>query len=286
MTLPDYVSPYKIDVFINQALAEDLGDGDHSSLSCIPENAEREALMLMKASGIIAGLGLVEPIFHKLDPDMTIDFHFKDGDRVNQGDILLSLKGKVRAILAGERLILNCLQRMSGIATQVDQLQSIIAHTKAKLLDTRKTTPNVRMLEKWAVRIGGGQNHRFGLFDMIMLKDNHIDFAGGITPAVSAAKSYIDHLGKKLKIEVETRNLAEVEEALSVGGVDRIMLDNMSVVDMTTAVAMIDQRAETEASGGITQKTIRAIAETGVDFISVGALTHSFQSLDISLKAG
>lgn len=285
MTLPNYVSPSKIDAFVCQALAEDLGNGDHSSIACIPENAEREAIMLMKASGIIAGLGLVEPVFHQLDPEMTIDFRFKDGDQVNQGDILLSLKGKVRAILAGERLILNCLQRMSGIATQVNQLQSIIAHTKAKLLDTRKTTPNVRMLEKWAVTIGGGQNHRFGLFDMIMLKDNHIDFAGGITQAVNAAKNYVAHLDKKLKIEVETRNLAEVEEALSVGGVDRIMLDNMSVVDMTTAVSMIGLRAESEASGGITKQTIRAIAETGVNFISVGALTHSFQSLDISLKA-
>lgn len=285
MKIPDYVTPSKIDAFIKNAFAEDIGDGDHSSLSCIPEHAEKEAYLLMKSSGIIAGLTLVESVFHQLDPNMTFDFLVKDGDQVNEGDIILRLKGKVRAILSGERLLLNCLQRMSGIATQVDRLRSIIAHTNAQLLDTRKTTPNVRMLEKWAVQIGGGHNHRFGLYDMIMLKDNHIDFAGGISPAVHAAKEYVSKLGKKLKIEVETRNLAEVEEALSVGGVDRIMLDNMSLADMHSAVALINGRAETEASGGITEETIKQIAETGVDFISVGALTHSFESLDISLKA-
>lgn len=285
MTIPDYVSSAKIDAFIDQAFVEDLGDGDHSSLSCIPAHAEKEAFMLMKSSGTVAGLALVKPIFKKLDPEMTFDLRFKDGDLVKQDDILLSMKGKVRAILAGERLVLNCLQRMSGIATQVAKLQSIIAHTDAKLLDTRKTTPNLRMLEKWAVHIGGGQNHRFGLFDMIMLKDNHIDFAGGITPAIEAAKAYVARLNKKLKIEVETRNLSEVEETLAVGGVDRIMLDNMSIEDMREAVLLIKKRAETEASGGITEKTIREIAETGVNYISVGALTHSYQSLDISLKA-
>lgn len=285
MTIPDYVSSAKIDAFIDQAFVEDLGDGDHSSLSCIPAHAEKEAFMLMKSSGTVAGLALVKPIFKKLDPEMTFDLRFKDGDLVKQDDILLSMKGKVRAILAGERLVLNCLQRMSGIATQVAKLQSIIAHTDAKLLDTRKTTPNLRMLEKWAVHIGGGQNHRFGLFDMIMLKDNHIDFAGGITPAIEAAKAYVARLNKKLKIEVETRNLSEVEETLAVGGVDRIMLDNMSIEDMKEAVLLIKKRAETEASGGITEKTIREIAETGVNYISVGALTHSYQSLDISLKA-
>jgi len=242
-------------------------------------------LLSTKPSGTVAGLALVKPIFKKLDPEMTFDMRFKDGDLVKQDDILLSMKGKVRAILAGERLVLNCLQRMSGIATQVAKLQSIIAHTDAKLLDTRKTTPNLRMLEKWAVHIGGGQNHRFGLFDMIMLKDNHIDFAGGITPAIEAAKAYVARLNKKLKIEVETRNLSEVEETLAVGGVDRIMLDNMSIEDMKEAVLLIKKRAETEASGGITEKTIREIAETGVNYISVGALTHSYQSLDISLKA-
>lgn len=283
--IPDYVTPLKIDALISHALAEDLGDGDHSSLSCIPEHAEKEAYLLMKSSGIVAGLALVEPVFHQLDPNMSFDFLVKDGDQVNKGDIILRLKGKVRAILSGERLILNCLQRMSGIATKVDRLRSIIAHTNAQLLDTRKTTPNVRMLEKWAVQIGGGQNHRFGLYDMIMLKDNHIDFAGGISPAVNAAKDYVSKLGKKLKIVVETRNLAEVGEAVSVGGVDRIMLDNMSLADMHSAVALINGRAETEASGGITEETIKQIAETGVDFISVGALTHSFESLDISLKA-
>lgn len=285
MTIPDYVSSAKIDAFIDQAFVEDLGDGDHSSLSCIPAHAEKEAFMLMKSSGTVAGLALVKPIFKKLDPEMTFDLRFKDGDLVKQDDILLSMKGKVRAILAGERLVLNCLQRMSGIATQVAKLQSIIGHTDAKLLDTRKTTPNLRMLEKWAVHIGGGQNHRFGLFDMIMLKDNHIDFAGGITPAIEAAKAYVARLNKKLKIEVETRNLSEVEETLAVGGVDRIMLDNMSIEDMKEAVLLIKKRAETEASGGITEKTIREIAETGVNYISVGALTHSYQSLDISLKA-
>jgi len=199
--------------------------------------------------------------------------------------VIMRLQGKVHAILSGERLFLNCIQRMSGIATKTHQLNSLIKHTKAKLLDTRKTTPNMRMLEKWAVVIGGGVNHRYGLFDMVMLKDNHNDFAGGITAAVNATKQYLKEKGLSLKIEVETRNLDEVKEALTVGGVDRIMLDNMSTLEMREAVEIIANHSETEASGGITEATIKAIAETGVDYISVGALTHSIKSLDISLKA-
>lgn len=282
---PEYVTPEALNDFIDRALAEDLGDGDHSSLAAIPEEAIRSAYLVMKEDGVIAGIALAPLIFHKLDPDMEISPQVSDGDAVRTGDIVLRLKGKVRAILSGERLLLNCMQRMSGIATKTAYLTGLISGTEAKLLDTRKTTPNMRMLEKWAVVIGGGVNHRYGLFDMIMLKDNHNDFAGGITSAVVATKAYLKTTGKDLKIEVETRNLREVEEALAVGGVDRIMLDNMSNAEMAEAVALIGGRSETEASGGITERTIRAVAETGVDYISVGALTHSIKSLDISLKA-
>lgn len=282
---PYYVTPQALNDFIDRALAEDLGDGDHSSLAAIPREAVKSAYLIMKEDGIIAGMELASIIFHKLDPDMEVLPLVNDGDAVKVGEVILRLKGKVRAILSGERLLLNCMQRMSGIATKTAHLTKLISDTNAKLLDTRKTTPNMRMLEKWAVVIGGGVNHRYGLFDMIMLKDNHNDFAGGITEAVNATKAYLENTGRELKIEVETRNLEEVREALSVGGVDRIMLDNMSNSEMTEAVNLIAGRSETEASGGITEKTIQAVAETGVDFISVGALTHSIKSLDISLKA-
>lgn len=282
---PAYVTDEALNDFIDRAFVEDFGDGDHSSLASIPAESTQSAFLVMKEDGVIAGLALAPLIFKKLDPNISIETLVKDGDRVKIGDVIMRLKGKVQAILSGERLFLNCLQRMSGIATKTHQLNQLIAHTDTKLLDTRKTTPNMRMLEKWAVLIGGGVNHRYGLYDMVMLKDNHNDFAGGISAAVQATKAYLKSKGKNLKIEVETRNLAEVEEALTVGGVDRIMLDNMSNDEMSQAVKLIAGRLETEASGGITEATIKGVSETGVDYISVGALTHSIKSLDISLKA-
>ena len=282
---PPYVTSELLNDFIDRAFQEDLGDGDHSTLASIPADAEKSAYLLMKESGVIAGMDLAPLIFHKLDPNMTIEPLVKDGEEVKKGDIILRLKGKVRAILSGERLLLNCMQRMSGIATKTAYLNTLIKGTSARLLDTRKTTPNMRMLEKWAVIIGGGVNHRYGLYDMVMLKDNHVDFAGGIEKAVHSTQEYLKAKGLKLKIEVETRNLDEVQQALDAGGVDRIMLDNMSNEDMRAAVELIAKRSETEASGGITEKTIRSVAKTGVDYISVGALTHSIKSLDISLKA-
>ncbi len=284
MNLP-YLSQEKLNGFIRAALEEDVGKGDHSSLSCIPREAESKARLLIKDNGIIAGLSLAEMIFHYIDQDLQVEVIMKDGQSVAKGDIGLYVSGRVQSILKAERLVLNCMQRMSGIATYTYFLTQLIAGTKAKLLDTRKTTPNLRMLEKWAVVIGGGVNHRFGLYDMIILKDNHIDFAGGIEKAIRHCKDYLARHNLTLKIEVETRNLAEVNEVIRVGGVDRIMLDNMPPSTMTEAVVIIDGRYETEASGGINESTIREIAETGVDFISVGALTHSIKSLDISLKA-
>ncbi|KOF02439.1 nicotinate-nucleotide pyrophosphorylase [Roseivirga seohaensis subsp. aquiponti] len=282
---PKYITEKSLDQFIENALAEDIGDGDHSSLASIPENAESSAYLLMKDSGIIAGVELAEIIFKKLSPSIKVEALVKDGDVVKKGDIIMRIHGSSRTILSGERLMLNCMQRMSGIATYTNKLNSLISHTSTKLLDTRKTTPNFRLMEKWAVFIGGGVNHRFGLYDMIMLKDNHNDFAGGITQAVSATKDYLERTGRDLKIEVETRNLEEVKEVLSLEGVHRIMLDNMSPALMSEALALINGRLETEASGGIIESTIGAVAETGVDYISVGALTHSAKSLDISLKA-
>lgn len=282
---PHYVTNEALEDFIDRALAEDLGDGDHSTLAAVPKGAENSAYLIMKESGVIAGMELASIIFHKLDSGISLEPLAKDGDRVSEGDVILRIKGNARAILSGERLLLNCMQRMSGIATKTADLNRLIEGTNAKLLDTRKTTPNMRMFEKWAVLIGGGVNHRYGLYDMIMLKDNHNDFAGGITQAVTATKDYLKRTNKALKIEVETRNLEEVKEALAVGGVDRIMLDNMSNSEMTEAVGLIAGRSETEASGGITETTIRSVAQTGVDFISVGALTHAIKSLDISLKA-
>lgn len=282
---PDYITEESLNDFIDKALNEDIRDGDHSSLASIPANAKNSAYLLMKASGIIAGIELAEIIFKKLDPDMEIRTHVSDGSYVNEGDVVLKIHGDSRAILSAERLVLNCMQRMSGIATYTHHLNSLISNTNTRLLDTRKTTPNFRMMEKWAVVIGGGVNHRYGLFDMIMLKDNHIDFAGGIHNAVSATVDYLSQTGKNLKIEVETRNLEEVQQALNTQKVDRIMLDNMSPGEMTQAVELIAGRSETEASGGITESTIQAAASSGVDYISVGALTHSVKSLDISLKA-
>ena len=271
--------------FIETALAEDIGDGDHSSLACIPASAAGRAHLLVKAPGIIAGLPLAEWIFHKVNPLCTVQYLMKEGDPIKPGDIAFIVEGPSRALLTGERLALNCLQRMSAIATKTNHFQSLLDGLKTKVLDTRKTTPGIRLLEKYSVSVGGGQNHRFGLYDMVMLKDNHIDFAGGIAAAISKTKRYLEELGKELKIEVEARNLKEVEEILSVGGIQRIMLDNFSYEDTRTAVKLINGKFETESSGGINEDTIRNYAECGVDFISVGALTHSIYNLDLSLKA-
>lgn len=284
MNLP-YLTQQRLAGFIAAALEEDLGEGDHSSLSCIPQDVENKAQLLIKDDGIIAGLSLAEMIFRHVDPALQTEMVMKDGQSANSGDIGLFVSGKAQSILSAERLVLNCMQRMSGIATYTNYLNQLIAGTGAKLLDTRKTTPNFRMLEKWAVAIGGGINHRFGLFDMIILKDNHIDFAGGIEKAIRSCKDYLAKKHLTLKIEVETRNIDEVKQVVRAGGVDRVMLDNMAPAVMREALAIIAGQFETEASGGITEATIREVAETGVDFISVGALTHSIKSLDISLKA-
>ncbi|WP_020529521.1 carboxylating nicotinate-nucleotide diphosphorylase [Flexithrix dorotheae] len=281
----NYLSDLAINKFINDALVEDIGDGDHSTLAAVPENAQKKAQLIIKGEGLLAGVSLAQKIFRTVDPDLSIEIKKEDGETVKFGDIGFVISGKARSILTSERLVLNCMQRMSGIATLTARLNSLIHHTKAQLLDTRKTTPNCRLIEKWAVKIGGGTNHRFGLFDMIMLKDNHVDFAGSITKAVQSTQTYLKDKNKELKIEVEVRNLEEVKEVLNVGGVDVIMLDNMSNEEMKEAVRMIGNTCKTEASGGITEQTIKAIAETGVDFISVGALTHSVKSMDISLKA-
>jgi nicotinate-nucleotide pyrophosphorylase (carboxylating) len=284
MNLP-YLTPEAVRQFIENALSEDVGDGDHSSLAAVPATATGQARLLIKDTGILAGIQLAPTIFHAVDPHLEVDVKIGDGTMVKPGDIGLTVKGKAQSILKAERLVLNCMQRMSGIATHTRRLAGMIAHTKAKLLDTRKTTPNFRLMEKWAVAIGGGVNHRFGLFDMIILKDNHVDYAGGITQAVRSTRDYLRQTGKDLKIVIETRSLDEVDEVLDVGGIYRIMLDNMSPDIMREAVARIHGKYMTEASGGITESTIVAVAETGVDFISVGALTHSTRSLDISLKA-
>ena len=280
-----YLTEQSINTFIKQALAEDVGDGDHSSLASIPADAQNQARLLVKDEGILAGVELAGYIFKAVDPDLELEVLLKDGAPVKYGDVALTVKGRAQSILTAERLALNCMQRMSGIATYTHHLASLIEGTKARLLDTRKTTPNFRMMEKWAVLIGGGRNHRYGLFDMVILKDNHVDYAGGIREAITATQRYLKEKGKDLKIEVETRNLDEVKQALDTGGIHRIMLDNMTPEMMREAVALIDGRFETEASGGITEKTIRSVAECGVDFISVGALTHSIKSLDLSLKA-
>ncbi len=274
-----------IDEIIANALREDIGDGDHSTLSCVPENGTGTARLLIKDSGVLAGVELAQKIFHTFDPSLEIEVFINDGEPVKYGDIAFIVKGSSRSILSTERLVLNFMQRMSGIATQTNQIVKLIEGTSVKLLDTRKTTPGIRYMEKWAVRIGGGHNHRFALYDMIMLKDNHVDYAGGIRPAIEKANQYLAETGKSLKVEIEVRNEEELREVLEVGNVDRIMLDNFSPERIVEALKTIPDNYEVEASGGITIDTIRSYAETGVDFISVGALTHSFQSLDMSLKA-
>jgi nicotinate-nucleotide pyrophosphorylase (carboxylating) len=282
---PAYITDEFLQDFIHAAFREDVGDGDHSSLAAIPEKAVSKARLLVKDSGVLAGVDLALQIFKYADKNLSVDVALADGAQVKPGDVAFIVSGSSRSILTAERLVLNCMQRMSGIATKTKELVKLIEGTSAHLLDTRKTTPNFRLIEKWAVLIGGGYNHRIGLFDMIMLKDNHIDMAGGIKQAILQTNDYLRATKKKLKIEVETRSLAEVEQVLAVGSVDIIMLDNMSTDMMKDAVKLIKGRYKTEASGGITEKTIRAIAMTGVDYISVGALTHSTRSLDLSLKA-
>ena len=282
---PDYVTTEYINSFIEQAIAEDIGDGDHSSLSTIPADLQGFASLKIKQNGIIAGLEIAREIFDKIDPKLVPLFNKKDGEQVRAGEIAFEVKGSVRSILGAERLVLNCMQRMSGIATYTHNLNKLIDGTSAKILDTRKTTPNLRPLEKWAVTIGGGTNHRFALYDMIMLKDNHIDYSGGISNALKSANDYLKQTGKQLKIEIETRNLNEVKEVLNAGGADVIMLDNMDTETMKKAVGIIGGKMKTEASGGITEENILEMARTGVDYISIGALTHSVKSLDMSLKA-
>lgn len=280
-----YLTEERIQQFIQSALVEDIGEGDHSSLAAIPEEAKSRARLLIKGEGILAGVTLAEKILQAVDSSLEAEVYLHDGQAVKFGDIAFVVSGSARSILSAERLLLNCMQRMSGIASYTHRLKEMIRHTDAKLLDTRKTTPNFRLPEKWAVAIGGGTNHRFALYDMIMLKDNHIDFAGGISQAIQRTRAYLEKLGKPLKIEIETRNLEEVKEVLATGGVDIIMLDNMSPELMREAVSLIGGKYQTEASGNINEQTISAVAESGVDAISVGALTHSVKSMDISLKA-
>lgn len=274
-----------IDKVIDIAFAEDIGDGDHTTLCSIPNDAEGKAELKIKENGILAGVEIGKKVFLKIDPTLEIDVLIKDGTKVYPGDIVLTVKGKVQSILMAERLVLNFMQRMSGIATTTNHYVSLIAHTKTKILDTRKTTPGIRLLEKQAVKIGGGENHRIGLFDMILLKDNHVDYAGGIKNAIEGAKEYISKNKLDLKIEIEVRNFRELDEVLTLGGVDRVMLDNFSPEDTKKAVEIINGVIEVESSGGITIDTIKDYAETGVDFISVGALTHSVEGLDMSLLA-
>lgn len=285
MVRPEYLTKSAIDTFISRALKEDVGSGDHSSLASVPASSKSKAQLLIKGDGIIAGIEMASYIFHAVDSTLKVTNKIKDGDHVNIGDIGLIVEGPAQSILTSERLVLNCMQRMSGIATTTSELSELIIHTKAQLLDTRKTTPNFRLMEKWAVAIGGGTNHRFGLYDMVMLKDNHVDFSGGIKKAIEKTRAYLKSNQLQLKIEVETRNLQEVQEVLDAGGVDVIMLDNMMPSVMKEALELIKGSCKIEASGGINESSIVEVAECGVDYISVGALTHSIKSMDISLKA-
>jgi nicotinate-nucleotide pyrophosphorylase (carboxylating) len=274
-----------LDSFIDNALREDVADGDHTSLACIPDDASGKATLLVKDTGLIAGVQVAMAVFKKVSDQITIKVYLPDGSRINPGDIVFDVTGNTRAILQTERLVLNIMQRMSGIATKTQKYADRLQGLKTKVLDTRKTTPGMRFLEKEAVRIGGGYNHRMGLFDMIMLKDNHIDFAGGISKAIEQTRLYLERKKLDLKVEIEARDFKEIEEILATGGVDRIMLDNFSIQDTRLAVNMINGRFETESSGGIKLDNIRAYAECGVDYISVGDLTHHINSLDLSLKA-
>lgn len=282
---PEYITDHFLQEFIASSLAEDVGEGDHSALASIPAGAVNTARLLIKDEGVLAGVELAREICRYADARLQMQVFLADGDPILPGDVAFTISGPSRSILTIERLVLNCMQRMSAIATKTSHFASLIRGTKAELLDTRKTTPQFRRLEKWAVRIGGGKNHRMGLFDMIMLKDNHVDMAGGISEAINRTKDYLRAIDRKLPVEIETRSLSEVAEVLQNGGVDFIMLDNMDPATMKEAVNMIGGRYKTEASGGVTEETIRGIAECGVDYISVGALTYAVKSLDLSLKA-
>ena len=272
-----------LDELITQALKEDIGDGDHTTLATVPEDKTGKVKMLAKQEGIISGIEVVKKVYEKLDPEINININIKDGEKVSYGDIIMTIEGKSRTLLTGERLALNFIQRMSGIATYTNKLVKKIEGTGAVLLDTRKTTPCNRIVEKMAVKDGGAENHRFGLFDMIMIKDNHVDFAGGIKEAILAVQKYLSEKNKNLKIELEVRNFDELDEALKTGGIHRLMLDNFKPEEIKKALTLINGKYETEASGGITKDNIREYAETGVDYISVGALTHQIKSLDISI---
>ena len=273
------------DKLIELAFAEDIGDGDHTTLCCIPDDAMGKSKLLIKEEGILAGIEMAKKVFNAFDPTMQVEVFINDGTHVKPGDVAMVVSGKVRSLLQTERLMLNIMQRMSGIATMTNKYVKLLEGTNTRVLDTRKTTPGLRMIEKQAVKIGGGTNHRIGLFDMILLKDNHVDFAGGISNAINRCHEYLRTKGLDLKIEIEVRNFDELQQVLSCGGVDRIMLDNLTVEDTKKAVDIIAGRYETESSGGITFDTIRSYAEQGVDFVSVGALTHSVKGLDMSFKA-
>ena len=274
-----------IDDLIKLAFAEDIGDGDHTTLCCIPETAMGKSHLIVKEDGVLAGVEMARRIFHDFDPSLKMTVFIPDGSEVKKGDIAFEVEGKVRSLLQTERLMLNVMQRMSGVATTTRKYVKALEGTKTRVLDTRKTTPGMRMMEKEAVRLGGGTNHRIGLFDMILLKDNHVDFAGGIEQAITRAHNYLKEKGKNLKIEIEVRNFDELEQVLRVGGVDRIMLDNFDIERTKEAVRRVGGRYEIESSGGITFDTLRDYAECGVDYISVGALTQSVKSLDMSFKA-
>jgi nicotinate-nucleotide pyrophosphorylase (carboxylating) len=274
-----------IEELIRLAFKEDIADGDHTTLSTIPASAMGKVELIIKEDGVLAGVEIAQQIFHHFDPDLKIEIFISDGTEVKYGEIAFTVEGRVQSLLQTERLVLNVMQRMSGIATTTRRYVKQLEGTRTRVLDTRKTTPGLRMLEKEAVKIGGGTNHRIGLFDMILMKDNHVDFAGGIEKAILRAKEYLKEKGKSLPIEIEVRNFDELQQAMDVGGIDRIMLDNFSVEDTKKAVEIVAGRFELESSGGITFDTLRDYAETGVDFISVGALTHSVKSLDMSLKA-
>lgn len=273
------------DLFIKNAIAEDVGDGDHTSLSTIPQGTQGKAKLIVKEEGILAGIELALEIFNQIDNTLKVEVKLHDGENIKPGDIAFKVSGSTHSILLAERLVLNCMQRMSGIATQTNRIVKRLEGYKTKVLDTRKTTPGLRYLEKWAVRIGGGVNHRIGLYDMILIKDNHVDYAGGIKNAITQANDYLKTTGKKLQIEIEVRNLDELRQVLDIGGVDRIMLDNFEPALLKQAVAIIDGKFLTEASGGIVEENVAEYAACGVDFISMGALTHSVKSLDLSLKA-
>jgi nicotinate-nucleotide pyrophosphorylase (carboxylating) len=275
----------ELEIIISNAIREDVGDGDHSSLACIPASAQGKAKLLVKDEGIIAGVEFAKMIFHYVDKDMKVETIINDGERVKHGDVVFNVSGSSQSILKAERLVLNSMQRMSAIATKTKMFVDLLEGTQTKILDTRKTTPGIRAIEKWAVKIGGGENHRFALYDMIMLKDNHIDFAGGIPQAIAKTKQYLIDNNKNLKIIVEARNLDEVQQILNSGGVYRILLDNFDFETTKKAVAMIGNQSLTESSGNINEKTIRNYAECGVNYISSGALTHSIYNLDLSLKA-